>query len=105
MTSQAQNKILAAGNTAIQWAKECIESNSDLSVEDYVPAADLYPHYTMWCKANGVNPPMPRIRFAQSLSEHFLCGFERFSVAKRIGSKVIRVYRRMRWKKEDEDGV
>ncbi len=95
----SQEKVLTAGNSAVEWGKEKIESGLTVPEEQYISCQEAYTQYKIWCEENGYKVQNSNV-FAQYLVKHVLSGAVKGSKSSRVGGKIVRVYPRTRWKEE-----
>lgn len=95
----SQERVLTAGNTAVEWGKEKLESNLTVPEESYISCQEAYKHYSQWCEENGHKIQNSHV-FGQYLIRHVLSGAVKGSKTLRVGGKPTKVYPRTRWKEE-----
>ena len=100
MAAEAQDKMLLAGNSVIEWAQEAIESNSNLPETRCIEVQEAYARYKGWCDLNSFKA------FNMRNFGHFMCTRVVTSVNPepskviRVNDKSTRVYPRTKWKEE-----
>jgi P4 family phage/plasmid primase-like protien len=95
--AEAQKKVLTAGNSVIEWARESIESNLNIPEEKYVVVSEAYAHYTNWCEVNGFKNKMNKINFGRTMREHVITPVVSPDDTVRQGQKTMKIYRRTRF--------
>jgi P4 family phage/plasmid primase-like protien len=96
----AQDKVLLAGNTVIEWAKEEVESSTNIPEQTYIPTSDAYMKYSTWCQQNNYKT------VNKGLFSHFM--YERVVTPAvhrddnviKVGNKAARVFKRTRYREE-----
>jgi putative DNA primase/helicase len=82
---RAQDKFLLEGNSASQWAEECmIVTNKS---EHFIAIEQAFAHYQQWAVASGHKHVMTKNNFSNVLANQIL---KRQTTLKRLNSKVIR---------------
>lgn len=93
----AQEKVLLAGNSVVEFGKENIESGLEVPEGKYIGAREAYDRYKNWCedsnyKALNVN------QFGQIFARHVIGAAMDGSKVIRVSGKNVRVYPRTQWK-------
>jgi P4 family phage/plasmid primase-like protien len=95
--NEAQKKFLTTGNTAVQWAGDCLETSNSLGKDVYACMDDCYESYKEWCEENGVRYPASKKSFLSTLREHVITPVgkegDTTKVKKASGWKSARVFR------------
>ncbi len=103
---RAQEAFLYGNNSAIQWAKESLESSDDLIGEGkeplFVLVSECYAKYTRWCQENGLDHKLTKINFGRAMYASFLTERSKklVDVTKRVMGKTQRVFYFARFKEE-----
>lgn len=97
--AEAQDRILLAGNSVIEWGKVSLESSAHLPEEKYVACQEAYSRYSQWCQENNFKP-VNSITFGHTMGHGVLTGAVTGSIVKKISGKPVRVYPRTQWKEE-----
>lgn len=95
----AQDKMLLAGNSVVEWGKETLESSVHLSDEVYISCKEAYARYSQWCQENNYRPANST-SFGYTMTHGVLTGAIIGSTVKKVGGKTLRVYPRTQWKEE-----
>lgn len=96
---EAQEKVLMAGNSVVEWAKECLESDAGLSEDKYISGNEAFQKYTQWCLTNNFKATNSA-QFGYLLTHGVLSSAVKSSKVLRIGGKSVRVYPRTQWKED-----
>jgi P4 family phage/plasmid primase-like protien len=96
---EAQDKLLLAGNSVVEWGLETVESTPDTPEEKYIGCKDAYQHYSRWCQENNYKP-VNSVTFGNTMLGVVLKGKVFCSKVMRVGAKTIRIYPRTQWKEE-----
>jgi putative DNA primase/helicase len=99
VTATAQEKVLLAGNSAIEWSKEMLESSVSIHESKYITCIEAYTRYATWCQENNYRP-MNSHQFGYVMTHGGLTPAVSTSSVKKIGGKVTRVYPHTQWKEE-----
>ena len=94
-----QERVLLAGNSAVEWGKECLDSSLDIPEEKYIVVNDAYHKYKVWCEENTYKP-MNSKSFGHTLTHGVLCSTIKESKVIRVGKDTKRVFPRTQWKEE-----
>lgn len=95
----AQKKVLDAGDTAIEWAADFIESKSEYSEEQCVSISDAYAQYRKWCQENGYDRASSIRNFSHALYRSVIDPtVERHKNIVKVNGKSARVFKRTVWK-------
>lgn len=97
--AENQERILLAGNSVVEWARESLESSVDLGEESIVSAQEAFTKYSQWCVENNFKP-MNKTQYGHFITKAFLTPAAGKSALKKIGGKVTRVYPYTKWKEE-----
>lgn len=95
----AQDKMLLAGNSVVEWGKNAIESSAVLSEDDYVRCNDAFSKYKTWCDENNFKS-VNAISFGIFMTGGVLNPAFSRSKIRKIGGKPVRVYPRTQWKEQ-----
>lgn len=101
VTEEAQDKFLTAGSTAIEWARENLDTSVEFDEDETVEKQEAYGAYVAWCAENGYQHPDNRRKFTTILENNFVTKGTIMSDLKRVGGKVTRVFRKTKWKREE----
>jgi hypothetical protein len=96
---EAQDKILLAGNSVVEWGKICLESSAHLPETIYITCQDAYSRYSQWCQENNFKATNS-VTFGYTMTHGVLTGAVVNSKIIRVSGKVVRVYPRTQWKEE-----
>lgn len=96
---QAQERVLYAGNSAVEWGKESIDSRVELPEERYISCTEAYQRYSSWCLENNYKP-MNSTQFGYTMSHAILSPAVKGSKTIKVSGKTVRVYPRTQWKEE-----
>lgn len=94
----AQDRVLLAGNSVVEWANECIESSVALPDGKYIVVSDAYTRYSHWAQANNYRPSNSS-QFGHMMTHGILPAGINSKVAK-VAGKNVRVYPHTQWKEE-----
>lgn len=97
VAQEAQDRVLLAGNSVIEWGRDHVESTLSLSEEQYIACQEAYTRYTHWCQENNYKPVNSK-SFGQMMARGVLSNAVGGSIVKKIGGKPIRIYPRAQWK-------
>jgi P4 family phage/plasmid primase-like protien len=95
----AQDKLLLAGNSVVEWGRENLESSVALPEDKYIVCHEAYSRYSHWCQENNYKPANSTA-FGYTMTHGVLTGAVGGSIVKKVGSKTLRVYPRTQWKEE-----
>lgn len=95
----AQDKILLAGNSVVEFGRENIESNLDIPEEKYIGCREAYERYKIWCEENNYRMVNSN-QFGQTMTHGVLTAAISTSKVIKVGGKPTRVYPRTQWKEE-----
>lgn len=95
----AQEKLLLAGNSVVEWGKECIESNADLPEDRYISSKEAYDRYKVWCQDNSYKPVTSTV-FGYTMTHGVLSKIVENSKVIRVGGKHCRIFPHTQWKEE-----
>lgn len=95
---QAQDKILMAGNSVHEWAKERLDITPDVS--DYITVADAYHRYKGWCLENTYRPENTSNFSLRMYSLVLPPNADREDNRVRVNTKQVRVFKHIKWKED-----
>jgi P4 family phage/plasmid primase-like protien len=99
---QAQHRILAQGNSVVDWAKDHVFSSASLEEEQWITVEDAYAQYRNWIQENGFKHFKNKIWFGKDMVDFVITpAAGKSSIIKKDG-KAFRVYRRTRFKGAEE---
>lgn len=94
----AQERVLLAGNSVVEWGKSSLDSSVSLSEDRYIACKEAYTRYTLWCEENNYKP-MNSVAFGHSMM-NVLTPIAKGTRVIRVGGKPTRVYPHTQWKEE-----
>lgn len=96
--ANAQDKVLLAGNSVVEWAKENLESSVSLDDSKYIVVSESYSRYSHWAATNNYRPSNLN-QFGYMMTNAILPQGT-LSKLVRVGGKAVRVYPHTQWKEE-----
>ncbi len=94
----AQKKVLTAGHSVVEWAKDNIDADVSLGEDKYIVVNEAFTKYSLWAVSNNYKPSNMN-QFGSILTTGILPPGTK-SKTIRVGGKVFRVYPRTQWKEE-----
>jgi P4 family phage/plasmid primase-like protien len=95
----AQEKVLLAGNSAVEWGKECLLSSLDIPESNYITCKEAYDRYKIWCLENNYKQ-MNSVNFGNTMVHGVLTSAIKQSRQIKVGGKNLRIYPHTQWKEE-----
>jgi hypothetical protein len=69
VTQETQTRVLVAGNSAVQWGKEYLETSVDLGKGVYITVDEAYAAYNIWVKEENIKHVQNRTNFSKSVRD------------------------------------
>lgn len=95
----AQDKVLLAGNSVVEWGRQNLESTISLPEEKYIAVQEAYMRYAQWCLENNYKP-VNSTTFGHTMTNGVLTTAIKTSKVIKVGGKPVRVYPHTQWKEE-----
>ena len=100
---KAQEKILSAGNTVVEWSKENVLSSVEYDDDTFLPLQEAYAEYSSWCGACGYKNAANIVSFSRSMREFVVSkALKDQIVSRRVSGKVVKAFARTRFRKAED---
>lgn len=96
---EAQDRVLLAGNSVVEWGKENLESSLSVPDSKYITCQEAYANYVIWCEQNHFKA-MNSKQFGYTMTHGVLTSAIKESKTIKIGGKATRVYPHTCWREE-----
>lgn len=96
---EAQDRVLLAGNSVVEWGKDNLDSSLSIPDTKYITCQEAYSHYTVWCEQNKFRAVNSK-QFGYMMTHGVLTNAIKESKTVKIGGKATRVYPHTCWKEE-----
>lgn len=97
--AQAQDKVLLAGNSVVEWGRVNLDSTISLPEDKYIAVQEAYARYAQWCVENNYKP-VNSTTFGHTMTNGVLTPAVKTSRVVKVGNRATRVYPHTQWKEE-----